>query len=198
MIHSTKNILIVGVGGQGVILASNILTEVALMRGFDVKKNEAHGQSQRSGSVPSHIRYGKKVHSPIILPGEADIILSFEELEALRWAHYLKPGGKIIVNKQRIYPPSVTSGMDKYPEDVVCILRKEKMDVMEIDGMEVANRIGNPLVVSTILLGVISNFLDFPEKIWISAITKLVPEKHRNMNIKAFQEGKKLGDTRKS
>ena len=198
MIHSTKNILIVGVGGQGVILASNILTEVALMRGFDVKKNEAHGQSQRSGSVPSHIRYGKKVHSPIILPGEADIILSFEELEALRWAHYLKPGGKIIVNKQRIYPPSVTSGMDKYPEDVVCILRKEKMDVMEIDGMELANRIGNPLVVSTILLGVISNFLNFPEKIWTSAITKLVPEKHRNMNIKAFQEGKKLGATRKS
>jgi indolepyruvate ferredoxin oxidoreductase beta subunit len=192
MIHSTKNILIVGVGGQGVILASNILTEVALMRGFDVKKNEAHGQSQRSGSVPSHIRYGKKVHSPIILPGEADIILSFEELEALRWAHYLKPGGKIIINKQRIYPPSVTSGMDKYPEDVVSILRKEKMDVMEIDGMELANRIGNPLVVSTILLGVISNFLNFPEKIWTSAITKLVPEKHRDLNLKAFQEGKKL------
>ena len=91
MIHSTKNILIVGVGGQGVILASNILTEVALMRGFDVKKNEAHGQSQRSGSVPSHIRYGKKVHSPIILPGEADIILSFEELAAVRRDSYLEP-----------------------------------------------------------------------------------------------------------
>jgi indolepyruvate ferredoxin oxidoreductase beta subunit len=191
VIHSTKNILIVGVGGQGVILASNILTEVALMRGFDVKKNEAHGQSQRSGSVPSHIRYGKKVLSPIILPGEADIIMAFEELEALRWANYLKPGGKIIVNKQRIYPPSVTSGMDKYPEDVVSILRK-KMDVMEIDGMELANRIGNPLIVSTVLLGVISNFLDFPDKIWTSAITKLVPEKHRDLNLKAFQEGRKL------
>jgi indolepyruvate ferredoxin oxidoreductase beta subunit len=191
VIHSTKNILIVGVGGQGVILASNILTEVALMRGFDVKKNEAHGQSQRSGSVPCHIRYGKKVLSPIILPGEADIIMAFEELEALRWANYLKPGGKIIVNKQRIYPPSVTSGMDKYPEDVVSILRK-KMDVMEIDGMELANRIGNPLIVSTVLLGVISNFLDFPDKIWTSAITKLVPEKHRDLNLKAFQEGRKL------
>jgi indolepyruvate ferredoxin oxidoreductase beta subunit len=192
MIHSTKNILIVGVGGQGVILASNILTEMALMRGFDVKKNEAHGQSQRSGSVPSHIRYGKKVYSPIILPGEADIILAFEELEALRWAHYLKPGGKIIVNKQRIYPPSVTSGMDKYPEDVISILRKEKIDVMEIDGMELANRIGNPLVVSTLLLGVVSNFLEFPEKIWTSAITQLVPEKHRDLNLRAFQEGRKL------
>jgi len=192
MIHSIKNILIVGVGGQGVILASNILTEAALMRGFDVKKNEAHGQSQRSGSVPSHIRYGKKVYSPIIIPGEADIILAFEELEALRWANYLKPGGKIIVNKQRIYPPSVTSGMDKYPEDVVFILKKEKIDVMEIDGMELANRIGNPLVISTILLGLISNFLDFPERIWTSAISKLVPEKHRDLNLKAFQEGKKL------
>jgi len=192
MIHSIKNILIVGVGGQGVILASNILTEAALMRGFDVKKNEAHGQSQRSGSVPSHIRYGKKVYSPIIIPGEADIILAFEELEALRWANYLRPGGKIIVNKQRIYPPSVTSGMDKYPEDVVSILKKEKIDVMEIDGMELANRIGNPLVISTILLGLISNFLDFPESIWTSAISKLVPEKHKDLNLKAFQEGKKL------
>lgn len=195
MIHSTKNILIVGVGGQGVILASNILTEMALMRGFDVKKNEAHGQSQRSGSVPSHIRYGKKVYSPIILPGEADIILAFEELEALRWAHYLKLGGKIIVNKQRIYPPSVTSGMDKYPEDVISILRKEKMDVMEIDGMDLASRIGNPLVVSTLLLGVVSNFLEFPEKIWTSAIAQLVPEKHRELNLRAFQEGRKLVTT---
>ena len=192
MIHSIKNILIVGVGGQGVILASNILTEAALMRGFDVKKNEAHGQSQRSGSVPSHIRYGKKVYSPIIIPGEADIILAFEELEALRWANYLRPGGKIIVNKQRIYPPSVTSGMDKYPEDVISILKKEKMDVMEIDGMELANQIGNPLVISTILLGLISNFLDFPERTWTSAISKLVPEKHRDLNLKAFQVGKKL------
>jgi indolepyruvate ferredoxin oxidoreductase beta subunit len=192
MIDSTKNILIVGVGGQGVILASNILAEVAMVSGFDVKKNEAHGQSQRSGSVPSHIRYGEKVLSPIILHGEADIILAFEELEALRWANYLKPGGKIIVNKQRIYPSSVTSGMDKYPEDVVSILRGEKMDVIEIDGMELANRIGNPLVVSTLLLGLISSFLEFREKVWNLVITRLVPEKHRDLNLRAFQEGKKF------
>ena len=193
MIHSTKNILIVGVGGQGVILASNILTEVALMKGFDVKKNEAHGQSQRSGSVPSHIRYGKKVYSPIILPGEAEIILAFEELEALRWAHYLKLGGKIVINKQRIYPPSVTSGMDKYPEDIVSILKKEKIDVIEIDGMEHANRIGNPLVISTILLGVMANFLEFSDKEWKTAINNLVPEKYQDLNLRAFQEGRKLG-----
>jgi len=192
MKNSIKNILIVGVGGQGVILASNILSEVAMISGFDVKKNEAHGQSQRSGSVPSHIRYGKKVYSPIVSPGEADIILAFEELEALRWANYLKPGGKIIVNKQRIYPTSVTSGMDKYPEDVISILRKEKMDVTEIDGIELANRLGNPIVISTILLGMMSNFLDFYDKAWKTAVSNIVPEKHRDLNLLAFQEGKKL------
>ena len=192
MKNSIKNILIVGVGGQGVILASNILSEVAMISGFDVKKNEAHGQSQRSGSVPSHIRYGKKVYSPIVSPGEADIILAFEELEALRWANYLKPGGKIIVNKQRIYPTGVTSGMDKYPEDVISILRKEKMDVTEIDGIELANRLGNPIVISTILLGMMSNFLDFYDKAWKTAVSNIVPEKHRDLNLLAFQEGKKL------
>jgi indolepyruvate ferredoxin oxidoreductase beta subunit len=193
MENSVKNILIVGVGGQGVILASNILSEVAVMNGFDVKKNEAHGQSQRSGSVSSHIRYGKKVHSPVIGHGEADIILAFEELEALRWANYLKPGGKIIVNRQRIYPPSVTSGIDKYPEDVVGILLKDNVDVIDVNGMELADQIGNPLVVSTILLGMMANFLEFPEKAWKRAIRNLVPKRHRDLNLKAFQQGKKLG-----
>ena len=188
---SIKNILIVGVGGQGVILASNILSEVAMISGFDVKKNEAHGQSQRSGSVPSHIRYGKKIYSPIISYGEADIILAFEELEGLRWAHYLKSGGKIIINKQRIYPSSVTSGVEKYPEDVIPILKKGEMDVMEIDGLELANRMGNPLVVSTILLGVLSNYLGFSESKWITAISKIVAEGHRNINVEAFKLGKR-------
>jgi len=192
MSNSTKNILMVGVGGQGVILASNILSEVAMMAGFDVKKNESHGQSQRSGSVSSHVRYGKKVFSPVISRGEADIILAFEELESLRWANYLKPGGKIIVNRQRIYPPSVTSGIDKYPEDVVSVLLKDKLDVIAIDGMELASQIGNPLVISTILLGIMSNLLDFPDKTWKAAIRKLVPEKHKDLNLKAFQEGKSL------
>jgi indolepyruvate ferredoxin oxidoreductase beta subunit len=193
MKSSIKNILIVGVGGQGVILASNILSEVAMISGFDVKKNEAHGQSQRSGSVPSHIRYGKKVYSPIISPGEADIILAFEELEGLRWAHYMKSGGKIIINNQRIYPTSVTSGVEKYPEDVISILKKGEMDVMEVDGMRLANQMGNPLVISTILLGVLSNYLVFSESKWIEMISKIVPEKHRNINIEAFKLGREEG-----
>ena len=192
MATSIKNILIVGVGGQGVILASNILSEVALMTGFDVKKNEAHGQSQRSGSVSSHVRYGGKVFSPVIRRGEADILLAFEELEALRWANYLKPEGKIIVNRQRIYPPSVTSGIDKYPENVVSLLLKDGLDVIEIDGLELAGQIGNPLVIGTIFLGIMSTFLEFPDKTWKAAIRKLVPERHRDLNLKAFQEGKSL------
>jgi indolepyruvate ferredoxin oxidoreductase, beta subunit len=191
MAESTRNIMIVGVGGQGVILASNILSEVALMGGFDVKKNEAHGQSQRSGSVSSHVRFGKKVYSPVIDQGEADIVLSFEELEALRWASYLKRGGKIIVNQQRIYPPSVTSGMDHYPDNVLDILRRGKMDVISIDGIALASRMGNVLVVSTLLLGVMSVFLKFPVKLWQAAIGQLVPEKHKDLNLNAFEEGRK-------
>ena len=121
----TRNILIVGVGGQGVILASNALSEVAMAKGFDVKKNEAHGQSQRGGTVPSHVRYGASVHSPVIARGEADIVLAFEQMEGLRFAHFLRPDGKMILNLQRVYPPRVTSGMDRYPEDVPAIMREK-------------------------------------------------------------------------
>lgn len=189
---ATNNVLIVGVGGQGVVLASNILSEVAMMSGYDVKKNEAHGQSQRSGSVSSHIRYGKKVYSPIISQGEADIILAFEEMEALRWASYLRAGGKMIVNKQRIYPPSVISGMETYPDNVVSLMRDRGIDVLEVDGTEMAEKIGNPVVISTIFIGVLSAFLTFPDKTWKTVITRLVPEKAIDLNLTAFSQGKKL------
>jgi indolepyruvate ferredoxin oxidoreductase beta subunit len=187
---ATRNILIVGVGGQGVILASNALSEVAMAAGFDVKKNEAHGQSQRGGTVPSHVRYGAKVYSPIIGWGEADLILAFEELEGLRFAHFLKEGGKMILNRQRIYPPRVTSGMDRYPEDVVSILREHGIDTLEVDALSLANKLGNPLVVSTILLGVLSRHLEFREKKWVEVIGGLVPEKQRAVNLEAFRIGR--------
>jgi indolepyruvate ferredoxin oxidoreductase beta subunit len=189
-----RNILIVGVGGQGVILASNALSEVAMASGFDVKKNEAHGQSQRGGTVPSHVRYGAKVYSPVIGRGEADSILAFEELEGLRFAHFLKDGGKMILNRQRIYPPRVTSGMDRYPEDVGSILREHGIDTVEVDALSLANKLGNPLVVSTILLGVLSIYLEFQEKQWVDAISGLVPEKQRAVNLEAFQVGRKLNN----
>lgn len=192
MPDSTRNILIVGVGGQGVILASNALSEVAMARGFDVKKNEAHGQSQRGGTVPSHVRYGTSVYSPVIARGEADIVLAFEQMEGLRFAHFLKPEGKLILNLQRVYPPRVTSGMDSYPEDVPGIMRENGIDPVEVDALGIANRLKNPLVVSTVLLGVLSNHLEFTEEEWKTALSKLVPQKHRDVNLKAFDAGRAL------
>lgn len=192
MENSTKNVLIVGVGGQGVILASNILSEVAMASGFDVKKNEAHGQSQRGGTVPSHVRFGKKVYSPVIGRGEADVVLAFEELEGLRFAHFLRRDGKLILNRQRIYPPRVTSGIDRYPEDVTSILRENGIEVVDVEALVVANRLGNPLAVSTILLGVLSNYLDFSVRRWKEVISKVVLEKHRKINLGAFEAGRSL------
>jgi len=192
MENSTKNILIVGVGGQGVILASNALSEIAMAKGFDVKKNESHGQSQRGGTVPSHIRYGQKVYAPVIARGEADIVLAFEELEGLRFAHFLKPDGKMILNRQRIYPPRVSSGMDTYPEDIPKTLKDHDIDVVEVDALQMADKMGNPLVVSTILLGVLSKYLDFSSEEWKEVIGRLVPEKHRSVNLDAFEAGRAL------
>jgi len=192
MPDKTRNILIVGVGGQGVILASNALSEVAMARGFDVKKNEAHGQSQRGGTVPSHVRYGTSVHSPVIARGEADIVLAFEQMEGLRFAHFLRPDGKLILNLQRVYPPRVTSGMDRYPDDVPAIMRENGIDPIEVDALGIANRLKNPLVVSTVLLGVLSNHLEFTEAEWKGALSKLVPQKHRDVNLKAFDTGRAL------
>ena len=186
---SIKNILIVGVGGQGVILASNALSEVAMAKGFDVKKNESHGQSQRGGTVPSHIRYGEKVYSPLIGRGEADLVLAFEELEGLRFAHFLKPEGKMILNHQRIYPPRVTSGLDKYPADVVKTLSENGIETIEVDALSMANRLGNPLVVSTVLLGVLSKHLEFSKEEWKDVLKRLVPEKHQAVNLEAFEAG---------
>lgn len=192
MQNNTKNILIVGVGGQGVILASNALSEVAMANGLDVKKSESHGQSQRGGTVPSHIRYSAKVYSPVIGRGEADLILAFEELEGLRFAHFLKPEGKMILNRQRIYPPRVTSGLDTYPEDVVSILRKNDIETIEVDALSIANKLGNPLVVSTVLLGVLSRYLEFSTEEWKDALKRLVPEKHQAVNLEAFETGSTL------
>ena len=189
---SIRNILIVGVGGQGVILASNTLSEVAMAKGFDVKKNESHGQSQRGGTVPSHIRYGEKVFSPVIGRGEADLVLAFEELEGLRFAHFLKPEGKMILNRQRIYPPRVTSGMDTYPENVVTILRDNGIETIEVDAISIADKLGNSLVASTVLLGVLSKYLEFSSEEWKEVVRRLVPEKAQSVNLDAFEAGRAL------
>ena len=192
MPDNTKNVLIVGVGGQGVILASNALSEVAMARGFDVKKNEAHGQSQRGGTVPSHIRYGAKVYSSIITRGQAHIVLAFEELEGLRFAHFLKSDGILILNRQRIYPPRVSSGLDRYPEDIPRLLRENGVGTIEVDALGIARELGNPVVVSTVLLGVLSRYLEFSGKEWTEALSRLAPEGHRALNLRAFEAGRAL------
>lgn len=189
---SIRNILIVGVGGQGVILASNALSEVAMAKGFDVKKTESHGQSQRGGTVPSHIRYGDKVFSPVIGRGEADLVLAFEELEGLRFAHFLKPEGKMILNRQRIYPPRVTSGMDTYPENVVTLLHDNGIETIEVDAISIADKLGNSLVASTVLFGVLSKYLEFSSEEWKEVVRRLVPEKAQSVNLDAFEAGRSL------
>jgi indolepyruvate ferredoxin oxidoreductase, beta subunit len=192
MNNGIRNILIVGVGGQGVILASNALTEIAMANGFDVKKNEAHGQAQRGGSVPSHIRYGEKVYSPVIGTGQADVVLAFEELEGLRFAHFLKDDGKLILNLQRIYPPRVSSGMDTYPEEIVSTLKENGIETIAVDALAIAEELGNQLVVSTVLLGVLSRFVEFSDEQWQEVIARLVPEKSKDVNLKAFSAGRSL------
>ncbi|MBI5443594.1 MAG: indolepyruvate oxidoreductase subunit beta [Deltaproteobacteria bacterium] len=190
MRDAITNVLIVGVGGQGVILASNALSEVAVRSGFDVKKNESHGQSQRGGTVPSHVRFGRRVYSPLIPRGEADVLLAFEELEGLRFAHFLKPGGTFLLNRQRIYPPSVTSGLHRYPENVPEILEREGIRPIGIDALAIAAGLGNPVVASAVLLGVLSAHLSLEQADWEAVLGELVGERHRAINLAAFAAGR--------
>ena len=185
------NILIVGVGGQGVILASEILSEIALLHKFDVKKSEVHGMSQRGGIVSSHVRFGKKVASPLIKKGEADILLGFEEAEALRIAHFLKVGGIIVVNKERILPTTAFSGKFSYPCGSIGILKRNGFEVWDIPAGKYAAELGNFRLANIILLGVISKWLPFTDKEWKSVIEKRVPKAYIELNLKAFNFGKK-------
>ena len=187
-----KNILIVGVGGQGVLLASELLSEVALMCGMDVKKSEVHGMSQRGGVVSSHVRIGPKVYSPIIPYGQADIILSFEQAEGLRAIDWLKAGGRIIVSTTRLVPPSANFGDLTYPDDPIAELRKITGNVIAIDADRMARDLGNIRLVNTILLAVASPFLGFDAAVWRKAIRKLVKPKLVEINLKAFALGNEL------
>ncbi len=186
----TKNIMIVGVGGQGTLLASKLLGKLLLTRGYDVKVSEVHGMSQRGGSVVTYVRWGEKVYSPIIDKGEADCILSFELLEAARWAEYLKKDGVILTNTQKISPMSVITGAAEYPENL-----EEKLNALQIrldafDALKLAEQAGSSKVVNLVLLGRLSSYFDFTEEEWMDAISVSVPEKFLEMNKKAFLLGK--------
>ena len=187
------NIFLSGVGGQGTILASNILGEVFLNAGYDVKKSEVHGMAQRGGDVTTHFRFGKKVYSPLIRYGEVDFLLSFELLEALRYINWVKPEGKIIINRQTILPPSVTLGQVEYPKDIERTFKRHfKENVWIISGQEIARRLGNIQAANVVLVGAFSNFFpEINEEQWKEAIKELLPAKLHDLNINAFDEGRR-------
>jgi indolepyruvate ferredoxin oxidoreductase beta subunit len=191
--NSVKNILIVGVGGQGVILASEILSDVAMKSGFDVKKSEVHGMAQRGGVVSSHVRYGKEVRSPLIPQGEAEVLLSFELAEAVRWVGFLSGKGRVIASRQKMVPPIVTTGLAQYPHDAEETLKRASRDPILVDALGIAEELGNARLVNTILLGITSTLLDLPLRTWKRVVAERVPQAFRDLNLKAFQRGQSLG-----
>ena len=188
--NNTKNIMIVGVGGQGSLLASKLLGKLLSNEGYDVKVSEVHGMSQRGGSVVTYVRYGDKVYSPIIDKGEADFIVSFEKLEALRYASYLKKGGKIIVNTQQIDPMPVITGAAEYPTDCLENLAALGVDVDAIDALTPALEAGSSKATNIVLMGRLSKSLDIDKEKWLSALRESVAPKFVEMNVKAFELGR--------
>jgi indolepyruvate ferredoxin oxidoreductase, beta subunit len=188
----TRNIFLSGVGGQGTILASNILGQVLLNAGYDVKKAEVHGMAQRGGDVTTHFRFGKKVYSPLIKQGEADFLVAFELLEGLRYINWVKPDGKIILNNYSILPPSVSLGQMKYPEDVEKTFKYYfKENVQSLDGYGIAKKLGNAQVANVVLIGALSRFFgEISEEQWLQGIKELLPAKLHEINAKAFREGR--------
>ncbi len=192
MSKQVTDILIVGVGGQGTLLTSRILADVAVQMGYDVKVSEIHGMAQRGGSVVTQVRYGKKVYSPIIKKGDADILLAFEKLEAARWLDYIKPDGMVIINDERVDPLPVMSGKVKYPEDIVDKIQNLIPNTRLINATEIAGQCGNARAANVVLVGVLAAVAGLPVKEMESAIRALVPEKAININLKAFEEGMKI------
>ena len=190
MIMETKNIMIVGVGGQGSLLASKLLGRLLLTRGYDIKVSEVHGMSQRGGSVVTYVRFGDKVYSPVIDKGEADYIVSFELLEAARWTEYLKKDGKIIVNTQQINPMPVIIGAAAYPENLVEKMTAAGIDVDAFDALSLAEEAGSSKAVNIVLMGHLSKNFDFTEAEWLEAIEQSVPPKFLELNKKAFTLGR--------
>jgi len=188
------DILIVGVGGQGVLLASEVLSETAMKAGLDVKKSEVHGMSQRGGVVSSHVKFGPKVHSPIIPYGETDILISFEQAEALRALDWLKKDGLVVTSRTRLVPPITASGKFTYPDDPVTEMKKKTDRVIALDADKIALELGNPRLVNTILLGIVSTRLDFPVETWEAVLKERVKAKFVDINLKAFARGRELAE----
>ncbi|MCD6250075.1 MAG: indolepyruvate oxidoreductase subunit beta [candidate division Zixibacteria bacterium] len=193
MSDSKFDILIVGVGGQGVLLASEIISQVAMDAGLDIKKSEVHGMSQRGGVVSSHVKIAEKVYSPVINHGQADVMISFEQAEGLRAADWLKKDGLAVVSRTRLVPAIVTSSKDfSYPDDPISDLQKKVKRMIPVDADSIALELGNPRLVNTILLGVLSNYTPFGKDQWIEAIKKRVKPKFVDINLTALDRGRKI------
>lgn len=186
----TKNIMIVGVGGQGSLLASKLLGHLLMSQGYDVKVSEVHGMSQRGGSVVTYVRYGDKVYSPLIDKGEADFIVSFEALEAARWLPYLKEDGVIVTNTQQIDPMPVITGAMEYPEDIIGKMKATGVKVDALDCLKLAEEAGSSKAVNVVLLGRLSHYFDIDEKDWQASLEAIVPARFLEMNRRAFSLGK--------
>lgn len=189
--NKTKNIMIVGVGGQGTLLTSRILGGITVHAGYDVKLSEVHGMAQRGGSVVTFVRYGEQVAEPIVEEGQADLLISFEKLEAKRYAHFLKKDGTIVVNDQRIDPITVVTGVAQYPENIIEEL-SQQFKVYSVDAMSEALKMGNSRVFNIIVLGVAAKHMDFSKEDWLEVIEKTVPPKTIEINKKAFLLGYEL------
>ncbi len=186
----TMNLFLCGVGGQGILLASEVISSACLNAGFDVKQSEVHGMAQRGGSVISHIRFGDKVYSPLIEAGDADIVVAFEMLEAMRYLPYMNRDTKVIVNTQKILPAPVATGMDTYPDAVLDQLREKGLSVFPIDAFDISKNIGETRAVNMVLVGALSLFLPVDKQVFIQVIEQRIPEKIRKVNTEAFLSGK--------
>lgn len=189
-----KNFLLVGVGGQGIILASDLVANVGLRLGYDVKKSEVHGMAQRGGSVESHVRWASKVYSPICAESEVDYLVSMEILESARWARFVRPNGVVIINNQRLAPLAVSTGQANYPEieAVLRVFAPRTTRICLVDGFGKARELGNPAVAGVVLLGYLASLLDVEESVWLEAIEQRVPARFIGLNRQAFQVGKEL------
>jgi indolepyruvate ferredoxin oxidoreductase beta subunit len=188
--NEVKSILLAGVGGQGILRASDIMCMAMMEAGFDVKKSEVHGMAQRGGCVTSHVRYGSKVYSPLAKLGSIDILIAFEKMESLRYLNYLTKNGIIILNSEEIYPPAINLGDASYPEDAVSLLKTNYSHVKEIDATELAKKAGNVKAANVVLLGAVSSIMNIQQSAWESVIKKAFPEKLIKVNLAAFQMGR--------
>ncbi|MBN1780661.1 indolepyruvate oxidoreductase subunit beta [bacterium] len=186
------NILIAGVGGQGVLLASELLSDAAFLSGSDVKKSEVHGMAQRGGVVTSHVRFGIRVYSPLIPSGQADVLLAFEEAEAKRWMYFVKTEGRIVINQKRLKPPVAFLKGFEYPADPVKDVKENHGHVLVVPATEIATTLGNPRTANMVLLGALSGYLEITDSLWENAIRNRVPAETVPVNLDAFHEGRKL------